>query len=215
MEISRAHYPVIALGPGVRVGIWTQGCSLHCPGCVAQDTWPRRPRSNVQVGEILDFVRRHPDIDGVTISGGEPLDQVGELMALLRGLRELFPKGSRVDLLVYTGRPRPVVEHGFAPVLGLADVWAVGPYRAAEPTDHPLLGSANQELLLLSELGRSRYAGYAPSGRMGRRLVQVARSGDRYWTVGIPAAGDLEALEAAAAARGVVLDQASWRAGES
>jgi anaerobic ribonucleoside-triphosphate reductase activating protein len=223
------------------------------------------------VGEILTFVARHPDIDGVTISGGEPLDQAGELMALLRGLRELFPVGSRVDLLVYTGRPRQVVEHAFAPVLALADVWAVGPYRAAEPTNHPLLGSANQELLLLTELGRSRYASYARTGQVepmplsvgpwprglpgrqgdvdevesaplsvgrrprrpdaeygqsalpvgeskgsgpGRRLVQVSRSGDHYWTVGIPAAGDLEALEAAAAAQGVVLDQASWRAGE-
>lgn len=37
--INNAHFPVTVLGPGA-LGIWTQGCSIGCKGCVSRDTWP-------------------------------------------------------------------------------------------------------------------------------------------------------------------------------
>ena len=37
--LNRVHFPVTALGPGRRVGIWLQGCSIRCPGCMSLDTW--------------------------------------------------------------------------------------------------------------------------------------------------------------------------------
>ncbi|HAU1321526.1 TPA: radical SAM protein, partial [Legionella pneumophila] len=44
--ISRVHFPVTTLGPGHRIGIWFQGCSIRCPGCISTDTW------NINKGEI-------------------------------------------------------------------------------------------------------------------------------------------------------------------
>lgn len=40
IAVNRLHWPVTVLGPGRRVGIWMQGCSIGCPGCVSRDTWP-------------------------------------------------------------------------------------------------------------------------------------------------------------------------------
>ena len=40
IAVNRLHWPVTVLGPGHRVGIWMQGCSIGCPGCVSRDTWP-------------------------------------------------------------------------------------------------------------------------------------------------------------------------------
>src|SRR3546814_9784731 len=39
IAVSRLHFPVTALGPGRRIGLWLQGCSIRCPGCISVDTW--------------------------------------------------------------------------------------------------------------------------------------------------------------------------------
>ena len=38
LALSRMHFPVTTLGPGNRIGIWVQGCTIRCPGCVSADT---------------------------------------------------------------------------------------------------------------------------------------------------------------------------------
>ena len=42
LVVNRVHFPVTALGPGRRLGVWVQGCSIGCAGCLAHDTWARR-----------------------------------------------------------------------------------------------------------------------------------------------------------------------------
>lgn len=208
MLISRAHYPVLTLGLGTRAGIWTQGCSIGCAGCMSQDTWEPRATSDVPVSEILRWLSTHPDIDGITISGGEPLEQPIELFDLLQGIRSTFDKD--VDILCYSGRSWRTVARRHAPVLRLLDAIVTGPFRQDLPTDHPLMGSANQELVVLSELGEARFGGLE---RGVRRPVQV--SVDNGWLnlVGIPNPGDLESLESEANGRGVALLAPTWRTG--
>jgi anaerobic ribonucleoside-triphosphate reductase activating protein len=71
--LSRVHYPITTLGHGRRVGIWFQGCSRHCPGCVSADTWtPGLGETTVE--ELL--VAMKPwlvEADGVTITGAVSL----------------------------------------------------------------------------------------------------------------------------------------------
>ena len=88
IDISRAHYPVTTLGVGRRIGIWFQGCSIRCKGCVSQDTWATDPSKAIPVGALLGWCKMvAPEgPDGVTISGGEPFDQPAGLSALLDGL---------------------------------------------------------------------------------------------------------------------------------
>ena len=90
--ISRVHFPITALGPGRRIGIWFQGCSIRCSGCMSRDTW-ELAASRMPVAALLAQIGPWlPQADGVTISGGEPFDQPLALEVLVRGLRASFAK---------------------------------------------------------------------------------------------------------------------------
>ncbi len=73
-----------ANGPGSRAVLWLQGCHLKCPGCINPDT--HNPESGKRIN-IKDIIKKlsHPmqTIEGVTISGGEPLEQIAPLTKLL------------------------------------------------------------------------------------------------------------------------------------
>ena len=60
IALNRLHWPVTVLGPGRRVGIWMQGCSIGCRGCVSRDTWPApgEPGSAGNVISIDDLLSR-------------------------------------------------------------------------------------------------------------------------------------------------------------
>jgi organic radical activating enzyme len=78
LRVSRIHVPVTALGPGRRVGIWVQGCSIGCAGCMSQDTWDPAGGEPVPVSRILSWLAGLPGtVTGLTVSGGEPFQQCG------------------------------------------------------------------------------------------------------------------------------------------
>jgi anaerobic ribonucleoside-triphosphate reductase activating protein len=204
MRLSRAHHPVTVLGWGVRAGLWTQGCSIRCRGCVARDTWAAKPLNEVPTAAIMKWLAPLAPCDGLTISGGEPLDQAAALVELLVQVRAARPAG--FDILCYTGRTAAAARRRCPEVFGLVDALAVGPFDARRPKTHPLLGSANQELVLLTELGEQRYR---DAGRL-RGGLQATAAGSRLYGIGVPGRGDLQAVRRGAARRGVVLGEQSW-----
>jgi anaerobic ribonucleoside-triphosphate reductase activating protein len=214
MRLSRTHYPVTVLGPGRRAGIWFQGCTIRCSGCLAIDTWAGSTSATVPVSSVLDWLASLPadDVDGVTISGGEPTEQAGALTAVLRGI-ESWRSDRPVDVLMFTGREPEWVEEqirrGAAEQLwpGLDAVMA-GPYIGAQAGTSVLRGSENQRLILRTPLGTARYAHLDDSSR---RSVQLQMTEDGLWLVGIPLPGDLEAIESGLSAAGFGLRQTSWR----
>jgi anaerobic ribonucleoside-triphosphate reductase activating protein len=187
LSISRVHFPVTTLGPGKRIGVWFQGCSIQCPGCISKDTWARKP-ANTTVSEVLEICSEHgPDADGLTITGGEPLEQSAGLLALLLGFRRLL--GSVADVLVYSGRTSDEVLPLFSSWPGLVDAVIAEPYIEAEPQTRPLVGSDNQRLFMLTRLGKERF------DFMGDEA-------GRFWMAGIPRRGDMERLRQALAMQG-------------
>ena len=107
-SVSRVHYPVTALGPGRRLGVWFQGCPLGCPGCVARDTWDFDGGRAVTVAELTGLWADAlaDGAQGLTVSGGEPLAQAAQLAEFLAAadrLRQAAAPGPRADFLVYTG----------------------------------------------------------------------------------------------------------------
>jgi anaerobic ribonucleoside-triphosphate reductase activating protein len=91
ITLSRLHFPVTTLGPGKRIGIWLQGCSIRCPGCISADTWSATEGLTTTEAVIEALLPWLPDAEGITISGGEPFDQPEALQILLRELRCLSP----------------------------------------------------------------------------------------------------------------------------
>ena len=77
IRLSRVHFPVTALGPGTRLGIWVQGCHLACPGCMSRDTWDAPGGSRQSIADLADIWRQARELGatGLTISGGRAAEQ--------------------------------------------------------------------------------------------------------------------------------------------
>jgi anaerobic ribonucleoside-triphosphate reductase activating protein len=206
---------VTVLGPGRRIGLWLQGCSIGCPGCISRDTWPADAGRAIPVAELLDWCRAASggDLDGVTISGGEPFDQPAGLAALLLALAAWRDETAReFDILCYTGYPLRTIQNRHPEILAMLDAVIPEPFVESLPLGGIWRGSANQPLVALSALGRARYAGYADqSAGGGAKRMQVAVERDRIWYIGIPDRGDMGRLEEACRRQGLVFARTSWR----
>lgn len=82
-------------GPGVRFMIFTQGCRLRCKFCHNPDTWNLSDEKNseeISVEELFKKAYRCKPYwkkgGGITVSGGEPLLQIDELIALFKLAKE-------------------------------------------------------------------------------------------------------------------------------
>ena len=142
-----------ANGPGVRAVLWLQGCSLGCPGCFNPGAHPRDAGERASVDELLARVADlGPGIEGLTVSGGEPLEQARPLRALLERLR----RETSLSVILFTGftweEVRAAAE--MADVLAFVDVLVAGRYDAARRLARGLCGSANKTTHFLTD----RYA---------------------------------------------------------
>ncbi len=213
--LNKAHYPVTVLGPGTRAGIWTQGCTLACPGCISRDTWDADQRRTVEVSTVVDWLASLPDpLDGVTISGGEPFEQPDALGELLDGIatwRAGLPRP--VDVLAYSGHTLGHLRRHFPELLRRCDAVITGRY-VDRLNDRPprWRGSSNQHLTALTELGRERYAHADDSDEEPAERMQVSVDGERLWMIGIPRRGDMDRLSQRLETAGVNMREASWRA---
>ena len=192
IAISRVHFPVTTLGPGRRLGIWFQGCSIRCPGCISADTWAA-DRGGLELAELFGRIEAWLEqAEGITISGGEPFDQADALGALLRGLRERVA----ADILVYSGYAFERLERPLAALEGLIDALITDPFVLDAPQRLPIRGSDNQRLHRLTALGRSRFADYDEPGLEGGAFDVMFDEDGTVWLAGIPRRGDFERLRA-------------------
>ncbi len=89
-----------ANGPGARAVIWTRGCTLNCPGCFNPETRSFSGGEDVAVDDLFHRIESlGATVEGITVSGGEPLQPLRPLLALLRRVRE----ETNLSVLVFTG----------------------------------------------------------------------------------------------------------------
>ncbi len=191
MYLSRLHFPVTTLGPGRRLGIWFQGCSIRCPGCISADTW-KVGAGQVDIESVASAVTSWLEVaDGVTISGGEPFDQPEALGLLLTLLRKTFDG----DVLVYSGHPMEALGRHLDAMPGLIDALITDPYDEASDQTRSLRGSDNQRLHFLTDLGKRRFGPYADRPFQRSFDLMLDPSGE-VWMAGIPGREDFARLSA-------------------
>ncbi len=78
LNIASFSPSTLALGPGLRGVIWVQGCPFRCPGCIAPGWIPFVSASKYSPEEILEKFDLNV-LDGLTFSGGEPMQQAAGL----------------------------------------------------------------------------------------------------------------------------------------
>ncbi len=222
LGLNRLHWPVTALGPGRRVGIWLQGCSIGCPGCVSRDTWaPAEDGDRIPVADVVATVDRlvgdgaDGPVDGVTVTGGEPFEQPEALAALLAALREWLDvaaegsdRADGADLLVYTGFGADEAEARGPEAFARADAVIAGPYVAGAGEGDALRGSANQRLVCATPAVERRYAAHL---EQASPTIQTAVKGGQIHMIGIPSRRALSQVERRLQAAGIELGAVSWR----
>ena len=204
VEVARIAATTAVLGPGQRRCLWTQGCALRCPGCVVPESHPPGAGRLVTPAALAELLLAGPEVDGLTISGGEPMLHAGGLAATIRVLRAARPAwtflsytGYRLEALARRGTPQQVE------LLQALDLLIDGPYVAAQAAPLRWRGSANQRVLALTDRGVATVRGLddAPSGIE----IAVAANGALTWT-GVPPQGFRAALDAALDAAGLVAE---------
>ncbi len=143
-------------GPGERSVVWVQGCSRECPGCFNPDFQDDVPAETISASDLTDRLLAISDTDGVTFSGGEPFEQPGPLADVGEALH-----AAGRSLVIFTGYTEDELAASDDPdvqrLLAVADLLVAGPYiETRASSEHPLLSSANQELVFLTE----RYRDY-------------------------------------------------------
>lgn len=64
-------------GPGVRYVVFMQGCPLRCKFCHNPDTWDMAGGEEMAVEDVFGDIQKYKSyIEGVTVTGGEPLLQM-------------------------------------------------------------------------------------------------------------------------------------------
>lgn len=132
-------------GPGRRMVVFFQGCGRKCAGCFNPETHSFEKRLLFTPQKIFDK-HMEKDVEGITVSGGEPFAQPEGLAELLRLARTRYGLGT----VVYTGftveelRQRPSCLEP----LEYIDVLIDGAYEG-DKRETTLLarGSTNQRLI--------------------------------------------------------------------
>lgn len=142
-------------GPGTRFTVSCQGCTLACPGCFTPETHRNGGGRAWTVDAVVDaVVEQAADVDGVTLTGGEPLEQPAAVAAFCAGVKSRTGLG----IIVLTGYAKREIEADplKAAAVSAADMVIAGRYNAWRHLGTGLRGSANKEYW-------ARTARYAPA----------------------------------------------------
>ena len=155
-------------GPGSRAIVHVQGCTLKCPGCFSPHTWKNSGGRAMRVAELLEEIGDHD----LTISGGEPVEQLAGVLALVQMHRRAHPERT---VLMYTGYSEEELNDCDAPLCvsitpmlrtyGVDGVIAGRYKQELRQGGVPLRSSSNQVYLDLS--------GRVPEDTLGGPEVEV------------------------------------------
>lgn len=185
--ISLIYYPILTLGPEKRVGIWVQGCNHKCFGCISKHTWDFDETKRMSWGELENTLRKYLEkTKRLTISGGEPFQQLDELVYLLKFARTVGYN----DILLYTGYTvEELVKlfgEKFEVVTSLITALVDGRFVYGLESDLIWKGSENQRMFIYTkdEELKNLYENFRNTPK--NKKVQVIYKNDELFIVGIP-----------------------------
>lgn len=134
-------------GPGFRFACFVQGCPHRCPGCHNPDSHNSSGGKEMDVEQVIQTMRSNPLTDGLTLSGGEPMEQAKECLRLAQAAH-----GAGLNVWCYTGYTYEFLRKAGTPeqnaLLEAIDVLVDGPFLLEERTlSLPWRGSRNQRLI--------------------------------------------------------------------
>ena len=143
MRIGKIVPVTEAEGPGRRTAIWFQGCSLHCEGCCNPEFLDSGGGLEMSVDHIFDFIPIR-EVEGVTLLGGEPLEQYADLRTLICRIRE-----AGLTNMLFSGRTWAALnaDPKTKEIITMCDLIVAGPFqKGSAPDPRRWIGSTNQTI---------------------------------------------------------------------
>ena len=136
-------------GPGLRYTIFTQGCFHNCSGCHNPKSHDINGGYLKDIQDILSEITANPLLDGITLSGGEPMLQVKPLIEICKEV-----KAMGLNIVVYSGFTYEEIlkDAKKKELLQLCDMLIDGKFEQDKKSLALLYrGSANQRLINVQE----------------------------------------------------------------
>lgn len=138
-----------ANGPGLRAVVWTQGCSLHCPGCFNPATHSPTGGTIWKLDRLISALSDlAPSVEGYTISGGEPLEQFLPVTRLVLALKQQTKRS--IILLTGLNWAEIIRLENYNDLVSSLDVIICGHFKNKQRIARHMMGSANKELHFLT-----------------------------------------------------------------
>ena len=146
-------------GPGNRYALWTQGCAKGCSGCFNTETWAHS-NGVWWTPQALAIDALTSGLEGITATGGDPLEQPEALLTFLQALHDEngnlrgFPRG----IICFTGYTMDEVLSipAATACLPYIDLLIDGRYVESLRYTSGLAGSSNQNFNFNERPGRGR-----------------------------------------------------------
>lgn len=158
----------IANGPGIRATVFVTGCSRRCVNCFNEEYQDFNAGSEWTAAEterLISYLQDDTN-SGLTLLGGEPMENAEDLLELVQAVRRAVPEKS---IWVYSGflYEEILAQPARKALLEACDVLVDGPFvDALKDPGLYFRGSSNQRII---DVAKSREAGRAvllwPDGR--------------------------------------------------
>lgn len=98
VRLAGVIYESLVNGPGIRRVYFAQGCRHNCDGCFNPETHDFNGGELMDMNELINDAISNPIINGITFSGGDPLEQAESFSYMAK---EFKRKG--LNIWCYTG----------------------------------------------------------------------------------------------------------------
>lgn len=131
-------------GEGIRTVVFFSGCNRGCEDCHNKQLQDFRSGKDMTIDEIVEEILQDKDmIDGVTLSGGDPIFQYFEVLELCKRL-----KTHGINIWMYTGATLDEICAIYPEVVNCVDVIVDGMYDKSKKIDGlKYRGSYNQNII--------------------------------------------------------------------
>lgn len=152
MRFAQIRNYDVANGPGIRTTIFVTGCTIGCKDCFNPEyqdfefgsIWDKNVTEN-----LLNNLK-NPEVEGLTILGGEPFDNSEDLSRIVPEIR----KNTKKSIWIYSGYTyeKLMKEENSRRILNNCDVLVDGPFvEKLKDLKLKFRGSSNQRIIDLNK----------------------------------------------------------------
>ncbi len=172
-------------GPGRRLWIYFQGCKKNCIGCKAKAFQKVLGENNCDdvIFEIENIIKTE-QIDGITISGGEPFLQP-ELLEVIIDLYSKY-KSKNNNIVVYTGYVFENIKDAYSSIFEKIDVLIDGEYNETlDDNSNPIKGSRNQRVIFFNNQVKLVFEKYLLDNKKRKQIILYNAKLKKFMSFGV------------------------------